>query len=41
VLESLPVAERRAFIGALSRLVSERLSEHVECKRPLRRPRAA
>ena len=41
VLSSLPPAERRAFIGALSSLVSDRLSEPVECKRPLRRPRAA
>ena len=41
VLSSLPAAERRAFLGALSSLVAERLSEPVECKRPLRRPRAA
>jgi MarR family transcriptional regulator, transcriptional regulator for hemolysin len=41
VLGSLPAGERRAFISALSRLVGERLAAPVECKRPLRRPRAA
>jgi MarR family transcriptional regulator, transcriptional regulator for hemolysin len=42
VLSALPAAERKAFLSALMRLVSGRLSEPVECNPPLRRrePRA-
>jgi DNA-binding MarR family transcriptional regulator len=37
VLASLPAAERGAFVSALTRLVTGRLSEPVECNPPLRR----
>jgi MarR family transcriptional regulator, transcriptional regulator for hemolysin len=37
VLGALPVAERKAFLSALTRLVTGRLSEPVECSPPLRR----
>jgi DNA-binding MarR family transcriptional regulator len=37
VLGTLPVAERSAFLDALGNLVTHRLSEPVDCKRPLRR----
>jgi DNA-binding MarR family transcriptional regulator len=42
VLESLPAGERRAFVDALNRLVSDRLSTPAECSQPVRRraPRA-
>src|SRR3954447_23200883 len=41
VLGTLPGSDRRAFLDGLGRLVTERLSAPVECKRPLRRRRAA
>jgi MarR family transcriptional regulator, transcriptional regulator for hemolysin len=37
VLDSLPAGERKAFVSALTRLVSDRLAEAVECRPPLRR----
>ena len=37
VLGALPPAERKAFLSALTRLVTGRLSEPVECHPPLRR----
>jgi DNA-binding MarR family transcriptional regulator len=37
VLASLPARERTGLLDALNRLVSERLSEAVECNPPLRR----
>jgi MarR family transcriptional regulator, transcriptional regulator for hemolysin len=42
VLGVLPAAERKAFVGALTKLVSERLAEPVQCAQPVRRraPRA-
>jgi MarR family transcriptional regulator for hemolysin len=42
VLASLPEGEREAFVGALTRLVTERLAEPVACSQPVRRraPRA-
>jgi MarR family transcriptional regulator for hemolysin len=42
VLNSLPAAQREGFLEGLGHLVSERLSApQVECKRPVRRRRAA
>ena len=41
ILEALPAAQREGFLDGLGRLVSERLSAQVECKRPVRRRRAA
>ena len=42
VLKSLPAAQREGFLGGLGHLVSERLAApQVECKRPVRRRRAA
>jgi MarR family transcriptional regulator, transcriptional regulator for hemolysin len=41
VLSSLPVREQKALIDGLSRLVSERLAEEVECTPAVRRPRAS
>jgi MarR family transcriptional regulator, transcriptional regulator for hemolysin len=42
VLGVLPANERKAFLGALAKLVSERLAEPVQCAQPVRRraPRA-
>jgi MarR family transcriptional regulator for hemolysin len=42
VLGALEPEEREAFLGALTRLVSERLSEPIACAKPVRRraPRA-
>jgi DNA-binding MarR family transcriptional regulator len=42
VLAELPAGERKAFLGALCKLVEGRLSETVECRPALRRrePRA-
>ena len=42
VLAVLPAAERKAFLGALTKLVSDRLAEPVQCAQPVRRraPRA-
>ena len=42
VLDSLPARERKAFVDALTRLVSGRLSVATECAHPVRRrsPRA-
>jgi len=42
VLGALPARDRRVFVDALVRLVSDRLSEPVECAQPVRRraPRA-
>lgn len=37
VLSSLPARERTGLLDALNRLVSDRLSETVECNPPLRR----
>ena len=37
VLASLPASERTGLLDALNRLVSDRLSESVECSPPLRR----
>ena len=37
VLEALPEDERAAFVGALTRLVGDRLSEPVACAKPVRR----
>ena len=37
VLGALPASERKAFLSALTRLVTGRLSEPVECHPPLRR----
>jgi MarR family transcriptional regulator for hemolysin len=37
VLSVLPPAERKAFVGALTKLVSERLAEPVQCAQPVRR----
>ena len=37
VLGSLPARERAAFVGALERLVTGRLSEPADCGRPVRR----
>jgi DNA-binding MarR family transcriptional regulator len=37
VLGSLPARERAAFVAALERLVTGRLSEPAECSRPVRR----
>ena len=37
VLSALPPRERQAFVDALVRLVSGRLSEPVECAQPVRR----
>lgn len=41
VLSSLPVREQKALIDGLSRLVSERLAEEVECTPAVRRPRTS
>jgi MarR family transcriptional regulator, transcriptional regulator for hemolysin len=42
VLSALPAGERKAFLGALTKLVGDRLSEPVPCAQPVRRraPRA-
>jgi DNA-binding MarR family transcriptional regulator len=42
VLASLPASERKALVGALGRLVEDRLSKPAECSHPVRRraPRA-
>jgi MarR family transcriptional regulator for hemolysin len=40
VLDTLPANERKAFVGGLARLVSDRLSRPVECTKPVRRRRA-
>jgi MarR family transcriptional regulator, transcriptional regulator for hemolysin len=37
VLEALPPDEREAFLGALTRLVSDTLGEPVPCAQPVRR----
>src|SRR6266536_3180806 len=37
VLRALPAGERKAFVDALTRLVSDRLSTPVECAHPVRR----
>jgi DNA-binding MarR family transcriptional regulator len=37
VLQTLPAGERKAFVAALTRLVSDRLSSAPECHPPLRR----
>lgn len=37
VLDSLPAAERKGFVAALTRLVEGRLSTPVECEKPIRR----
>ena len=37
VLSALEPGEREAFLGALTRLVSDRLAEPVECAQPVRR----
>jgi DNA-binding MarR family transcriptional regulator len=37
VLSALPADERKAFVAALTTLVSERLAEPVECSPPIRR----
>ncbi len=37
VLSALPAGERKAFLSALTRLLTGRLSEPVECNPPLRR----
>jgi MarR family transcriptional regulator, transcriptional regulator for hemolysin len=37
VLEALPTGERKTFVAALARLVSDRLSRPVECAKPVRR----
>jgi MarR family transcriptional regulator for hemolysin len=37
VLRALPARERKAFVDALTRLVSDRLSTPVECGHPVRR----
>jgi hypothetical protein len=37
VLATLPAGERTGLLDALNRLVSDRLSEPVECSPPLRR----
>jgi DNA-binding MarR family transcriptional regulator len=37
VLSALPANERKAFLGSLSRLVTDRLSEPVACEQPVRR----
>jgi hypothetical protein len=39
VLAVLDPEEREAFLGALNRLVRERLAEPVECAHPVRRAR--
>jgi MarR family transcriptional regulator, transcriptional regulator for hemolysin len=39
VLGALPRDERDAFLHALDRLVAGRLSQPVQCERPVRRPR--
>jgi MarR family transcriptional regulator, transcriptional regulator for hemolysin len=41
VLSVLPARDRKVFLDALSRLVSERLAEPVPCAQPVRRPRLA
>ena len=42
VLSVLPAGERKAFLGALTKLVGDRLAEPVPCAHPVRRraPRA-
>jgi DNA-binding MarR family transcriptional regulator len=40
VLQTLPAGERKAFVNALTRLVSDRLSSAPECHPPLRRREA-
>jgi MarR family transcriptional regulator, transcriptional regulator for hemolysin len=42
VLSALPAGERKAFLGALTKLVADRLAEPVQCAQPVRRraPRA-
>jgi MarR family transcriptional regulator, transcriptional regulator for hemolysin len=40
VLDSLPAREREAFVRALARLVSDRLSANADCGGAVRRPRA-
>jgi MarR family transcriptional regulator, transcriptional regulator for hemolysin len=40
VLGALPAAERKAFLSALTRLLTGRLSEPAECHPPLRRREA-
>lgn len=37
VLSVLPARERKAFLGALTRLVGDRLAEPVQCVQPVRR----
>jgi DNA-binding MarR family transcriptional regulator len=37
VLGVLPVRERKVFLGALTRLVGDRLAEPVQCAQPVRR----
>jgi MarR family transcriptional regulator for hemolysin len=37
VLSVLPAGERKAFLGALARLVGDRLAEPVQCAQPVRR----
>jgi MarR family transcriptional regulator, transcriptional regulator for hemolysin len=41
VLRTLPAAQREGFLEGLGRLVREGLTTPVECKRPVRRRRAA
>jgi len=41
VLGALPEKEREPFVDALSRLVSGRLGEPVQCEPPVRRPRVS
>jgi hypothetical protein len=37
VLDALPAADREVFLSSLTKLVSERLTEPVQCGQPVRR----